>query len=143
MHGNLTQTQRLTALENFKNGLVDVLLCTDLAARGLDVKGVNAVVNFEMPKVETYVHRVGRTARAGCGGLACTLISEGRRHLMKEVMKDAVGKNEGKKGSAIGKKTATNRRAGNKLNIESQNHRNAILTRYGQSFMHFSLRSSQ
>ena len=95
MHGNLTQTQRLEALERFKSGDVDVLLCTDLAARGLDVKGVEAVINFEMPKIETYVHRVGRTARAGCGGMSCTLISEGRRHLMKEVMKDVGLKNKG------------------------------------------------
>ena len=48
-------------------------MCTDLAARGIDVKGVTAVVNYEMPKPETYVHRVGRTARAGCGGMACTV----------------------------------------------------------------------
>ena len=100
LHGNLTQTQRLAALEAFKDGGLKVLFCTDLAARGLDVSNVAAVVNFEMPsRTSTYVHRVGRTARAGCGGKACTLISEGRRHLMKEVVRDAEKKNgEGGKG---------------------------------------------
>ena len=90
LHGNLTQVQRLEALENFREGSVDVLLATDLAARGLDISSVEAVVNFEMPgQVESYVHRIGRTARAGRTGKACTLIGEGRRQLMKAVMKDA------------------------------------------------------
>jgi ATP-dependent RNA helicase DDX27 len=90
LHGNLTQTQRLEALEQFREGDVDVLLATDLAARGLDISSVEAVINFEMPsQVETYVHRIGRTARAGRGGRSCTLIGEGRRSLMKAVIKDA------------------------------------------------------
>lgn len=90
IHGNLTQVQRLEALEQFREGAVDVLLATDLAARGLDISSVEAVINFEMPsQVETYVHRIGRTARAGRAGKACTLIGEGRRQLMKAVMKDA------------------------------------------------------
>ena len=93
LHGNLTQPQRLEALEAFREGEVDVLLATDLAARGLDITGVEAVVNFEMPsQVDTYVHRIGRTARAGRGGKSCTLIGEGRRYLMKEVIKDAEDK---------------------------------------------------
>ena len=107
LHGNLTQPQRLEALEAFREGEVDVLLATDLAARGLDITGVEAVVNFEMPsQVETYVHRIGRTARAGRGGKSCTLIGEGRRYLMKEVIKDAEDKRrkaESKKNRAAGK----------------------------------------
>lgn len=95
LHGNLTQVQRLEALEQFRSGEVDVLFATDLAARGLDISSVECVINFEMPPmVETYVHRIGRTARAGRGGKACTLIGEGRRHLMKEVIKDAAQKRQ-------------------------------------------------
>jgi ATP-dependent RNA helicase DDX27 len=95
LHGNLTQTQRLTALEDFRKGEVDVLLATDLAARGLDINAVKTVINFEMPNnVETYVHRIGRTARAGRGGRSCTLIGEGRRHLMKDLIRDAEAKNK-------------------------------------------------
>jgi ATP-dependent RNA helicase DDX27 len=95
LHGNLTQTQRLEALEQFRNGDVEVLLATDLAARGLDINRVETVVNFEMPtQVETYIHRIGRTARAGRGGRSCTLIGEGRRHLMKDILKDAKHKSK-------------------------------------------------
>ncbi len=98
LHGNLTQPQRLEALEQFRKGEVDILLATDLAARGLDISSVETVINFEMPnQVETYIHRIGRTARAGRGGRSCTLIGEGRRHLMKQIMKDASDKNKSEK----------------------------------------------
>ena len=91
LHGNLTQPQRLTALEDFRCGDVDVLLATDLAARGLDIERVQTIINFEMPtQIETYVHRVGRTGRAGEVGQAITLVSpEERRGL--ELLEKAVG----------------------------------------------------
>lgn len=92
LHGNLQQKERLEALQNFRDGSVDILLCTDVAARGIDVKGVHAVINYEMPKdITTYVHRVGRTARAGRNGRAVTLTSESRRLLMKQVSRHCHG----------------------------------------------------
>ena len=90
LHGNLTQRQRLAALEDFRAGAVDVLIATDLAGRGLDISGVRAVVNFEMPRdMTSYVHRVGRTARAGRSGVAVTLVSESQRTMMREIVKRA------------------------------------------------------
>jgi ATP-dependent RNA helicase DDX27 len=88
LHGNLTQMMRLDALQQFSSGNVDYLLCTDLAARGLDIPGVRWVVNFDIPKdLTTYVHRVGRTARAGLTGRCVTLVGEGRRSIMRELLR--------------------------------------------------------
>ena len=65
----LTDIQRLSALNEFKTGKVDYLLATDLASRGLDIKGVETVINYDMPgQLSQYTHRVGRTARAGRKG---------------------------------------------------------------------------
>ncbi|MEO8250498.1 MAG: DEAD/DEAH box helicase [Burkholderiales bacterium] len=71
LHGDKSQEERLKALEAFKSGEVDLLVCTDVAARGLDIKDVPAVFNFDIPfNAEDYVHRIGRTGRAGQSGLA-------------------------------------------------------------------------
>ncbi|MEO9102072.1 MAG: DEAD/DEAH box helicase [Burkholderiaceae bacterium] len=71
LHGDKSQDERLKALEAFKSGEVDLLVCTDVAARGLDIKDVPAVFNFDIPfNAEDYVHRIGRTGRAGQSGLA-------------------------------------------------------------------------
>ncbi|MFI2451850.1 DEAD/DEAH box helicase [Streptomyces sp. NPDC019539] len=75
VHGDLGQGAREQALRAFRNGKVDVLVCTDVAARGIDVEGVTHVINYQTPEDEkTYLHRIGRTGRAGATGTAVTLV---------------------------------------------------------------------
>ncbi len=76
LHGDKSQDERLKALDAFKRGEVDVLVATDVAARGLDIADLPAVFNFDVPfNAEDYVHRIGRTGRAGASGLAMTLVA--------------------------------------------------------------------
>ncbi|WWC65820.1 ATP-dependent RNA helicase DRS1 [Kwoniella dejecticola CBS 10117] len=90
LHGNLTQEQRLQALNDFKAGSVDYLLATDLASRGLDIKGVETVINYDMPgQLAQYTHRVGRTARAGRNGRSISLVGEADRKMLKAAIKQS------------------------------------------------------
>ncbi|MGD8845081.1 MAG: DEAD/DEAH box helicase [Desulfobacteraceae bacterium] len=76
LQGNLSQAQRLKAMNGFKSGKYQILVATDIAARGIDVSDVSHVINFDMPSTpETYIHRIGRTGRAECSGEAFTLFS--------------------------------------------------------------------
>lgn len=80
IHGNKSQTARMQALKNFRSGKSPVLVATDIAARGLDVDGITHVINYELPnEPESYVHRIGRTARAGASGTAISFCDDGER----------------------------------------------------------------
>ena len=90
LHGNMSQPQRMDTLQRFKEEQLDVLLATDVAARGLDIRGVKTVINFTMPTtLEHYIHRVGRTARAGRAGRSVSLAGEGERKMVREIVKRA------------------------------------------------------
>jgi ATP-dependent RNA helicase RhlE len=86
IHGDRSQNQRTAALDGFKRGKFEVLVATDIAARGLDVEGITHVINFDVPgSPEDYVHRIGRTARAEAVGDAFTLVSPEEEILMRQV----------------------------------------------------------
>ena len=88
IHGNKGQTARIRALESFKSGAIRVLVATDIAARGIDVNELAAVVNYELPNVpETYVHRIGRTGRAGRGGVAVSFCNFDELAYLKDIEK--------------------------------------------------------
>jgi superfamily II DNA/RNA helicase len=88
LHGDKTQDERLKALDAFKQGKVDLLVATDVAARGLDIKDVPAVFNFDVPyNAEDYIHRIGRTGRAGQSGLAVTFVSGSDTRLIGDIEK--------------------------------------------------------
>ncbi|WP_418321438.1 DEAD/DEAH box helicase [Piscinibacter sakaiensis] len=88
LHGDKSQDERLKALDAFKAGSVDVMVATDVAARGLDIADLPAVFNFDVPfNAEDYVHRIGRTGRAGASGLAVTLVTRDDTRLMADIEK--------------------------------------------------------
>ncbi len=88
LHGDKSQDERLKALDSFKRGDTDVLVATDVAARGLDIVDLPAVFNFDVPfNAEDYVHRIGRTGRAGASGLAVTLVSRDDARLVSDIEK--------------------------------------------------------
>ncbi|TNF34738.1 MAG: DEAD/DEAH box helicase [Gammaproteobacteria bacterium] len=86
IHGNKSQAARTRALANFKHGEIRALVATDIAARGLDIEQLPLVVNYELPNVaEDYVHRIGRTGRAGCPGQAVSLLSADERGYLRDI----------------------------------------------------------
>jgi ATP-dependent RNA helicase RhlE len=88
IHGNKSQNARQRALNNFKNGNTRILVATDIAARGIDVDGLSHVFNYELPNVpETYVHRIGRTGRAGEKGMAISFCDTEERAYLKDIQK--------------------------------------------------------
>ena len=86
IHGNKSQSARIDALNKFKTGKVRVLVATDIASRGIDVDGITHVINYELPnEPESYVHRIGRTARAGATGMALSLCDLGELGYLKRI----------------------------------------------------------
>jgi len=86
IHGNKSQAARQRALKRFRAGDARVLVATDIAARGIDVDGVSHVINFELPnEPESYVHRIGRTARAGAGGIALSFCDPTERGYLRDI----------------------------------------------------------
>lgn len=86
IHSDKTQGRRRRALENFRRGRTDILVATDVLARGIDVTGVDHVINYDLPDMaEDYVHRIGRTGRAGEQGYAISFVSPNSRKLLKEI----------------------------------------------------------
>jgi ATP-dependent RNA helicase RhlE len=92
IHGDKSQVQRQRALSDFKAGKVKVMVATDIAARGIDIKELGMVINYDLPDVvETYVHRIGRTGRAGATGTAVTFCSQDDHMMVRDIQK-LVGK---------------------------------------------------
>lgn len=88
IHGDRSQRQRESALEGFRTGSHQILVATDIAARGLDVQGVSHVINYDLPNMpEDYVHRIGRTARAGASGAAFSFVTEDDRAVLRQIEK--------------------------------------------------------
>lgn len=86
LHGDLNQTQREKVMGGFRNGSVQILVATDVAGRGIDVKNIEAVFNYDLPRDdEDYIHRIGRTARAGCSGTAFTFVSKRELQSLKRI----------------------------------------------------------
>jgi ATP-dependent RNA helicase RhlE len=87
-HGDKSQGARTDALTKFKGGKIRVLVATDLAARGIDIKYLPHVINYELPRSpKDYIHRIGRTGRAGSEGEAISLVSEDEEHHFKVIQK--------------------------------------------------------
>jgi len=88
LHGNRSQNQRNTALDGFKKGEFEIMVATDIAARGLDIESISHVINFDMPDTpEAYIHRIGRTGRAKRNGKAFTLSTPDDREIIKKIEK--------------------------------------------------------
>ncbi|SFU39347.1 Superfamily II DNA and RNA helicase [Pseudoduganella namucuonensis] len=88
IHGDKTQQERMAALESFKKGEIDVLVATDVAARGLDISDLPCVINYDLPyNAEDYVHRIGRTGRAGASGDAISIFSDKDERLLVDIEK--------------------------------------------------------
>ena len=88
IHGNKSQSARVKALDDFKNKKINILIATDIAARGIDISKLPFVINYDIPdKPETYVHRIGRTGRAGVQGVAMCFCTPEQRKELKDIQR--------------------------------------------------------
>ncbi len=102
LHGNKSQSFRTRTLAAFKGGEISILIATDLAARGLDISNLPCVVNFDLPHVpEDYVHRIGRTGRAGVSGIAVSLVCQEDRPFLQAIEATAAAEDPGGKGGGF------------------------------------------
>ena len=130
MHSDLLQSERDEVMYEFRSGKIDILVATDIVARGIDIDDIQLVVNYDVPRdEEDYVHRIGRTARAGRGGEAITLVNEKdqpffrdiERFLEKEITKCPLPEELGEgptysgKDDRKGKGSRNRRKSGNKV----------------------------
>jgi ATP-dependent RNA helicase RhlE len=121
MHGDKSQGQRERALANFEAGVVNTLVATDVAARGIDVAGITHVINYDIPATrEDYVHRIGRTARAGASGVGVTLVTHEQKRelagmigglgLHRELALGGLSSDRTERGNGAGRRPAASRR---------------------------------
>lgn len=148
IHGDRNQLQRTQALDSFKQGLIRVLVATDVAARGLDIEELTHVINFELPNSpEDYVHRIGRTGRAGAEGLAISLVSKEEDKLLVGVEKliKAKIKIEGIKGfelrgvqlQVLDKNVSVDEKKTRRNTSSVQNKRTTSFIKYDKAVIHF------
>ncbi|MCM1162855.1 MAG: DEAD/DEAH box helicase [Muribaculaceae bacterium] len=132
MHSDLDQERREQVMLDFRAGRIDILVATDIVARGIDIDDISMVVNYDVPReAEDYVHRIGRTARAGAGGSAVTLVSEAdmrwfgnlERFLGYEVAKRLLPDSMGQQPAYDPSRRQGGSRRGNKPKGSAQNHR--------------------
>jgi ATP-dependent RNA helicase DeaD len=127
LHGDKSQKDREIAMNRFRERKAKVLVCTDVAARGLDVKDVTHVINFSIPReLDNYVHRIGRTARSGKSGYAISLVSPANRYLIKRI--EHVTKSRMFEGTLPSRKALAAKKIGailNKLTAQT-NHKLAV-----------------
>jgi ATP-dependent RNA helicase RhlE len=149
MHGDKSQGQRERALANFEAGVVDTLVATDVAARGIDVTGITHVINYDMPATrEDYVHRIGRTARAGASGVGVTLVTHDQAQELSGMVSglglhrelelgglpsDATGQRGGQRGGGSSQSARRNRGGGASGREKSRRPRPAAVKSGGRA----------
>ncbi len=120
IHGNKSQNQRERVLSAFRNGKLRTLIATDIAARGIDVDGVSHVINYDLPNIpESYVHRIGRTARAGRDGVAISFCDQEERGYLRDIerlIRMAIPATDGRTGQRLAAPPVPHHSAGNRQN---------------------------